>query len=81
MVLPYRADILLLHTSRATLLQIMAGGGLRVIFPLTYLVSPFIHPLLAILMNGVPLGKGTAKTDETVKTLWAASGVVFLASR
>ena len=47
-------------------------------FPLTYLVSPFIHPLLVILMNGVPLGKGT---DETVKTLWTASGVVFLASR
>ena len=28
------------------------------IFTLTYLVSPFIHPLLAKLMNGVPLEKG-----------------------
>jgi hypothetical protein len=69
MVLTYRTDILLLRTSRAALLQVMAGDGLRVNFNLTHLVFPFIHRLLAILMNGVPLGKGTAKTDETVKTL------------
>jgi len=31
------------------------------ISPLTYLVSPFIHPLLAKLMNGVPLEKGLPK--------------------
>jgi hypothetical protein len=32
--------------------------------PLTYLVSPFIHRLLANLMNGVPLEKGLPKLTK-----------------
>jgi hypothetical protein len=42
----------------------MAESGLRVIPPLTYLVSPFIHRLLANLMNGVPLEKGLPKLTK-----------------